>query len=382
MIPRTLFDSDMELFRDTVRKFLVQEAAPQHEAWEAQKFVAKEFWLRAGEQGMLCPQIPEAYGGLGVDYRYNCIVDEEIGRAGLSGLTGFLMHSSIVSEYILHYGNENQKLKYLPKMVSGEMIGALGMSEPGAGSDVKSIKTTAIDQGDHYLVNGSKTFITNGFSSDLVVLAAKTDPAEGARGVSLIIVEADMPGFVKGQKLHKAGLHACDTAELFFQDVKVPKENLLGEEGKGFYYLMNDLAQERLAVGVNGLAVAESILEQTINYVKERKTFGTEVANFQNTRFKIAEMNTELSVARVYVDRCIELHLEKKLSGAEAARLKFYISDLQCKVLDECVQLHGGYGYMWEYPVTRAWADSRAQRIYAGSNEIMKEIISREIFSS
>ncbi|WNC74202.1 acyl-CoA dehydrogenase family protein [Thalassotalea psychrophila] len=381
MIPRTLFDSDMELFRDTVRKFLSNEATPRHESWEAQKFVDRDFWLQAGEQGMLCPQLPEQYGGFGVDFRYNCIVDEEIGRAGLSGLTGFLMHSNIVCEYILHYGNEQQKQKYLPQMVSGEAIGALAMSEPGAGSDVKSIKTTAVDQGDHYLVNGSKTFITNGYCSDIIVVAVKTDPTEGKRGVSLIIVEAGMAGFEKGQKLNKAGSHACDTAELFFQDVKVPKENLLGEEGKGFYYLMNDLAQERLAVAVSGQAVAESILEQTIEYVQERKAFGKEVASFQNTRFKIAEMDTELSVARVYLDRCIELHLQKQLCGTEAAKLKLHITDLQCKVLDECVQLHGGYGYMWEYPVTRAWADSRAQRIYAGSNEIMKEIISREIFS-
>lgn len=381
MIARTLFDSDMELFRDTVRKFLAQEATPQHEAWEAQKFVSREFWLQAGEQGMLCPQMPEEYGGLGVDYRYNCIVDEEVGRAGLSGLTGFLMHSDVVCEYLLHYGSEAQKHKYLPKMISGEWIGALGMSEAGAGSDAKAIKTNAIDQGDHYLLNGSKTFITNGFCCDLVIVATKTDPAAGSRGISLLIVEAGMPGFEKGQKLNKAGSHACDTAELFFQDVKVPKENLLGEENRGFYYMMNDLAQERLAVSVNGLTVAESILEQTITYVQERKAFGHTISNFQNTRFKIAEMETELSVARVYLDRCIELHLENKLDGTEAAKLKLHITDLQCKVLDECVQLHGGYGYMWEYPVTRAWADSRAQRIYAGSNEIMKEIISREIFS-
>jgi len=381
MIARTLFDSDMELFRDTVRKFLAAEAAPLHEKWEAQKFVDRDFWLKAGEQGMLCPQMPEQYGGFGVDFRYNCIVDEEIGRSGLSGLTTFLMHSDIVCEYILHYGNERQKQHYLPKMVSGESIGALAMSEPGAGSDVKSIKTTAIDCGDHYLVNGSKTFITNGFCSDIVVVAVKTELNAGARGVSLLILESGMAGFDKGQKLNKAGGHACDTAELFFDDVKVPKENLLGEEGQGFYYLMSDLAQERLAVAVNGLAVAESVLEQTIDYVQQRKAFGKQVSSFQNTRFKIAEMSTEMSVARVYLDRCIELHLEGKLDGVEAAKLKLHITDLQCKAIDECVQLHGGYGYMWEYPVTRAWADSRAQRIYAGSNEIMKEIISREILA-
>ncbi|MCE7525519.1 acyl-CoA dehydrogenase family protein [Alloalcanivorax xenomutans] len=380
MIPRTLFSSDHEAFRDTVRRFLENEAVPHHEQWEEEGQVPRELWRKAGEQGFLCPMVSDAYGGIGADFLYSVVVSEEVSRAGLTGI-GWGLHTEIVAPYIEHYGSETLKQKYLPKMVTGELIGAIAMSEPGAGSDLQGVKTNAVKQGDHYILNGSKTFITNGQNADIVIVVAKTDPEKGAKGISLLLVDAGTPGFEKGKNLKKVGMKAQDTSELFFQDVKVPAENLIGEEGMGFIYLMQELPQERLGIAINGLAMAESAFEHTLNYVKERTAFGRRVADFQNTQFKLAEMHTRLEVARAYVDRCLELHLKKELDVPTAAGAKYYVSDLQCEIVDECVQLHGGYGYMWEYPVARMFADSRVQRIYGGTNEIMKTIISRALLA-
>ncbi len=377
-IPRHLFDSDLEFFRDTLRKFLLAEATPHHDQWEKDGQVSRELWLKAGEQGFLCPQVPEEYGGVGVDFRYNAVVDEEIYNLGLTGI-GWGLHSDIVVPYILDYGTEDQKQHWLPKMVSGEVITAIAMTEPGAGSDLQGVKTTAVRDGDEYVINGSKTFITNGQLADLVIVVAKTDPAAGAKGTSLILVEADRAGFSKGKNLEKIGMKAQDTSELFFQDVRVPVTNLIGEEGQGFRYLMECLPQERLNVALNAMASCESILRQTVEYVKERKAFGKKVADFQNTQFKLAELDSEITAYRVFVDRCLELHLEGKLDAATAAKAKMVSTDLNSKVADECLQLFGGYGYMWEYPVARAFADVRVARIYAGTNEIMKLIVAREL---
>lgn len=372
MIPRTLFSSEHELFRESVRKFFEQEAVPFHAQWEKDGHIDRALWNKAGEAGMLCSHIPEEYGGMAADFLYSAVVIEEQARLGLTGV-GFSLHSDIVAPYILHYGNEEQKQYYLPKLVSGELVTAIAMTEPGTGSDLQGVKTTAVLDGDEYVINGSKTFITNGWLADLVIVVAKTDAKAGAKGISLFLVDAKTPGFSKGKRLEKVGMKAQDTSELFFQDVRIPKANLLGKEGMGFVYLMQELPQERLTVGVGAIASAEAALKWTLDYTRERKAFGRAVADFQNTRFKLAEMATEIQVGRVFVDRCLELHLNKKLDVPTAAMLKYWGTDLQCKVIDECVQLHGGYGYMWEYPIARAWADSRVQRIYAGTNEIMKD---------
>ncbi len=378
MIPRTLYDSDHDMFRDSLRKFIEVEGMPNHEQWEKDGMVSDEIWLKAGEQGFLCPMVPEEYGGVGTDFLYNCIVNEEIGRSGCTGL-GWTLHNDISVPYIVRYGSEEQKQKYLPRCITGELITAIAMTEPGAGSDLQGTKTTAVRDGDHYILNGSKTFITNGQKAGLVIVVAKTDTSAGSKGISLFLVEADWPGFSKGKNLNKLGLKAQDTSELFFQDVKVPVENLLGEEGRGFIYLMQDLPQERLSIAVGAVANARAILEATISYTKERKAFGTTVASFQNTQFKLAELTAEVDCAEVYTDRCTELLLEDKLDTVSASKAKLLTTDLQCKVADECLQLFGGWGYMWEYPVCRAFADSRVQRIYGGSNEIMKLIISRDL---
>jgi acyl-CoA dehydrogenase len=380
MIPRTLFNSDHEMFRDALRKFLEKEAVPHHAKWEDEGLVPKDLWLKAGEQGFLCPCVSPEYGGAGADYLYSVIVMEEVSRLGLSGI-GWGLHTDIVAPYIEHHGSEAQKQKFLPKMISGECIGAIAMTEPGAGSDLQGIKTTAVDKGDHYVLNGSKTFITNGQNADVVIVVAKTDPAKGAKGISLLLVERGMAGFERGRNLHKVGMKAQDTSELFFNDVKVPKENLLGQEGMGFVYLMTELPQERLGIAVNGIAMAEGAFRLTLDYVKERKAFGKAIADFQNTQFKLAELHTKIEMGRAYVDRCLELHCNKQLDAATASAAKYIITDLQCEVLDECVQLFGGYGYMWEYPVPRMWADARVQRIYGGTNEIMKLVVSRALLS-
>ncbi len=380
MIPRTLFSSDHETFRDTVRKFLENEAVPHHEEWEQTGQVPKALWRKAGGQGFLCPMVSEEYGGIGADFLYSVVGSEEISRAGLTGI-GWGLHTEIVAPYIEHYGSEEMKQRLLPKMVSGELIGAIAMSEPGAGSDLQGVKTNAVKDGDHYILNGSKTFITNGQNADIVIVVAKTDPSKGAKGTSLLIVEEGMEGFQKGKNLKKVGMKAQDTSELFFQDVKVPAENLIGDEGMGFIYLMQELPQERLGIAINGLAMAESAFEHTLDYVKERKAFGQRVADFQNTQFKLAELRTKLDVARAYVDRCLEMHLKKELDIPTAAGAKYWVTDLQCEIIDECLQLHGGYGYMWEYPIARMYADARVQRIYGGTNEIMKTIIARALLA-
>ena len=378
MIPRHIYDSDHEMFRDSLRKFIETEAQPHHDQWEQDGMVSDEVWLKAGEQGFLCPIVPEQYGGVGTDFLYNCIVNEEVARSGCTGL-GWSLHNDISVPYIVRYGSDYQKEKYLPRCVSGELITAIAMTEPGAGSDLQGTKTTAVLDGDHYVINGSKTFITNGQKAGLVIVVAKTDTSAGHKGISLFLVEAGLAGFSKGKNLHKLGLKAQDTSELFFQDVRVPKENLLGEEGRGFVYLMQDLPQERLSIAVGAVANAKALLEATVDYTKERKAFGTTVASFQNTQFKLAELSAEVTSAEVFCDRCTELLLDDKLDTVTASKLKLLTTDLQCKVADECLQLHGGWGYMWEYPVCRAFADSRVQRIYGGSNEIMKLIISREM---
>jgi alkylation response protein AidB-like acyl-CoA dehydrogenase len=380
MIPRSIFNSDHEAFRDMVVKFLEKEAVPFHAQWEEDGQIDRALWNKAAEQGMLCPCLPEEFGGVGADYLYSAIVMEEISRLGLTGI-GFGLHTDIVAPYIEHYGSAEMQQKYLPKMVSGEMVGAIAMTEPGAGSDLQGVRTTAVRDGDHYIINGSKTFITNGQHADIVIVVAKTDPAAGAKGTSLIIVEAGTPGFTKGRNLHKVGMKAQDTSELFFQDVRVPVANCIGKENMGFIYLMQELPQERLGIAVNGIAMAEGALKLTIDYVKERKAFGKHIADFQNTQFKLAEMHSRVMQGRIFVDRCLELHMEKKLDVPTAAAAKYMITDLQCEVIDECVQLHGGYGYMWEYPIARMWADARVQRIYGGTNEIMKTIIARAVLA-
>ena len=377
-IPRTLFDEDHVAFRDSVRRFLESEVAPFHDHWEEQGHVDRQIWNKAGANGFLCPTMPEAYGGAGVDKRFSVVVMEEGARINATGM-GWGLHSEIVAPYLLHYGSEHLKRKYLPGMASGELVGAIAMTEPAAGSDLQGVRTTAVRDGDHYILNGSKIFITNGYLSDLVIVVAKTDATKGAKGTSLLVVDTSMAGFTKGKPLKKAGMKAQDTCELFFDNVRVPAENLLGEEGNGFVYLMQELPWERLQIAVIAMASAEAALDWTIKYTNERKAFGQEIAKFQNTRFKLAEMKTEIQVGRVFVDRCIELILENKLDPATASMAKYWCSDLQFKVMDECVQLHGGYGYMWEYPITRAWADARVQRIYGGTNEIMKELISRSL---
>jgi alkylation response protein AidB-like acyl-CoA dehydrogenase len=380
MIERTLFSPDHEAFRDSFRRFIDKEIAPFHEAWEEQGYVDRQVWNKAGENGFLCTSMPEAYGGADADKLYSVIQFEELSRGGFTGL-GYSLHSEIVAPYILHYGTEAQKSHYLPKLASGEMIGAIAMSEPAAGSDLQGIKATAIKQDDgSYLLNGSKTFITNGWHADLVIVVAKTNPAAGGKGTSLLLVERGMAGFSVGKRLKKLGLKAQDTSELFFDNVRVPADNLLGGadmENRGFICLMEQLPWERLQIAITAVASAQAAIDWTVAYVKERKVFGQAVSSFQNTRFKLAEMQTEVQIAQVFVDKCTELLLIDKLDTATASMAKYWCSDLQCKVMDECVQLFGGYGYMWEYPITRAYADARVQRIYGGTNEIMKEVITR-----
>jgi acyl-CoA dehydrogenase len=322
--------------------------------------------------------MPEEYGGSGADRLYSVVLMEEQARANNSSL-GWGLHSEIVAPYLLRYGSEALKKKYLPKMAAGEMIGAIAMSEPGAGSDLQAVKTTALRKGDRYIVNGSKTFITNGWHCDLVIVVAKTDPAKGAKGTSLVIVDTSMQGFTKGKRLKKLGLKGQDTAELFFDNVEVPAENLLGQANNGFIYLMQELPWERMQIAIAAVAKAEAAIEWTKAYVNERKAFGKLVSSFQNTRFKLAELATEVQIARVFVDRCLELLLEGKLDTATASMAKYWVTDLECKVIDECLQLHGGYGFMWEFPIARAYVDARVQRIYGGTNEIMKEVISRSL---
>ncbi len=378
---RTLFTEEHRLFRDAFKHFLEKEVVPYYEQWEKDGIVSREMWLKAGQQGFLGLAVPEAYGGSGVDdFRYNAIMAEESARAGVVSAGMVIgLHNDIILPYFMAYANEEQKQRWLPGMCSGELITAIAMTEPGTGSDLAAIRTTAERRGDYYILNGQKTFISNGIISDVVIVVAKTDPAMRHKGISLLVVERNMEGFKRGRKLDKVGLKAQDTAELSFEDVKVPVTNLLGEEGKGFSYLMRQLAQERLSIGVSAVAACETALEITLEYCKERTAFGQPIGSFQNSRFKLAEMKTEIEIARVFVDRCIEELNDGNLTPETAAMAKWWTSDLQKRVVDQCVQLHGGYGYMLEYPIARAYLDARVQSIYAGTNEIMKEIIGRSM---
>lgn len=381
MLERTLFSSDHDMFRDAVRKFIEKEIVPYHEQWEKDGIVPRDLWLKAGEAGLLCCVVPEEYGGAGADYLYDVVVFEEMARAGMTG-PGFMVHTDIVATYINSFGNEEQKREWLPKMVSGEAIGSLAMTEPHAGSDVKNIKTRAVRDGDEFVINGQKVFISNGQSSDIVVLATKTDSEAGAKGVTLFLVEGDREGFTRGRNLEKLGLKAQDTSELFFEDVRVPVSNMLGDEGSGFGLMMTKLAQERLAQAIRSAAVIEAVLEWTVEYTAEREAFGQTIADFQNTQFKLAELKTEATAGRVLTDRCIEQFLKDDLDPIDAAMAKMFLSNLHCKTVDECLQLFGGWGYMWEYPICRAYADARVVKIAGGSIEIMKYLIGRDMFNN
>ncbi|MEU8200096.1 acyl-CoA dehydrogenase family protein [Streptosporangium sp. NPDC049046] len=375
---RDLFEEEHRLFRETVREFLAREVAPHHDQWEKDGIVPREVWKRAGEIGMFGFGVPEEFGGAGItDFRYNAVIVEEVMAIGATGL-GYSLHNDVMAPYFVDLTNDEQKARWLPGFASGELITAVAMSEPGAGSDLQGIRTTAVRDGDHYVVNGQKTFITNGINSDLVVVVAKTDPDAGARGISLLVVERGMEGFSRGRNLEKIGMHAQDTAELFFDNVRVPAANLLGpQEGQGFFQLMANLPQERLSIAVMAVAAAETVLRTTIEYCKNRTAFGRSIGGFQNTRFVLAELDTEVDIARLYVDRCILALNAGELTAVDAAKAKWWTTELQTKVIDRCLQLHGGYGYMMEYPVAKAWMDSRVQTIYGGTTEIMKEIIGR-----
>ena len=376
--PRPLFTPDHDAFRDQVRRFCEREIAPHHAAWEEAHGVPRALWQHAGANGLLCCWLPDRLGGPGADLLFDFIVSEELGRIGATG-PGFPLHSVIVAPYLAAHGTPELQQAILPGMVSGDRIAAIAMTEPGTGSDVAAIRTTARRDGDHYVVNGQKTFITNGHNADVIVVACKTDPEQGARGVSLLVVEGDVPGFTRGRNLRKIGQHAQDTAELFFDNVRVPASHLLGDEGQGFKYLMQKLAQERLLVSVQCQARAEAALQWTVDYVQERKAFRQRLADFQNTRFKLAALATDLQAGRAYCDQLIAQHLAGELDAVGAAAGKLWHSELLGRVTDECLQLFGGYGYMAEYPIARAYADARIERIYAGTSEIMKELVARSL---
>ena len=380
MIPRTLYDAEHEAFRGTVRRFFTDEVMPHHDRWEEQGHVDRSLWNRAGEMGFLCMSIPEEYGGPGADRRFSIVLMEEKAYAGATA-TGFEIHSDVIANYLYHFGTEEQKKNWLPKMVSGEAVGAVAMTEPGGGSDLQAIKTRAVIDGDDYVINGSKIFITNGYLGDIFVVVVKTgDSGEGKRDISLLLVERDRAGFTRGKPLKKVGLKGQDTGELFFDNVRVPRSNLLGGvEGGGFKQLMQELAWERLTVAIQAIAGARRALDVTLEYTRHRKVFGKTVESYQNSRFKLAEMKAEISIGQVYIDRCVELALVKQLVPEASATAKYWATDLHCKVVDQCLQLHGGYGYMMEYPIAHAFIDSRASRIYLGTNEIMKEIIGRSL---
>lgn len=379
MIERTLFQEEHRLFRTTVRRFVEEEIVPYHAQWEADGVVPRELWLKAGELGLLCCTVPEEYGGLGLDYLFDVVVFEELWRVGASG-PGFMIHTDLVASYILAFGTEEQKRHWLPKMVRGEAIGSLGMTEPHAGSDLKEIRTSATRDGSDYVIKGQKVFISNGQLCDLIVLATKTDKNAGAKGVSLFIVESSREGFRRGRNLEKLGMKAQDTSELFFDDVRVPATNLLGEEGRGFAQMMTRLAQERLAQAIRSTVATESMIQWTVEYTSERQAFGQTIADFQSTQFVLADLQARAVAARVFTDRCIELFMQNKLDAVDAAMVKLVTSELHCETADKCLQLFGGWGYMWEYPICRAYADARVGKIAGGSIEIMKMIIARELF--
>ena len=371
---------DVAMVYDTAHRFLSAEIAPRYEEFEKAECFDRESWLKAGEAGLLCASMPEEYGGSGGTFAHESAIIEAIGHVGVEGF-GIPPHNSIVAPYILAYGSEEQKRKWLPAMARGELIGAIAMTEPGAGSDLQGVKTRAERDGNQYRINGSKTFITNGQLANLVIVVTKTDPGQGAKGVSLIVVETDeVDGFRRGRNLDKIGLKSNDTSELFFEDMRVPTANLLGsEEGQGFVQLMQQLPQERLQIGTAAIAMIERALGLTIDYVKERKAFGKAILEFQNTQFKLAELKTEATVGRVFYNDCVARHISGGLDPATASMAKYWLTDLQGKVVDECLQLHGGYGYMNEYPIARMYRDARVQRIYGGTNEIMKLLIARSL---
>lgn len=378
-LPRRIYAEEHEAFRDAARAFVAAEVLPNYAQWERDGIVSRDVWKRGGAQGLLGMDVPEQYGGGGAqDWRFNAVLNEVLGEAGTPGLA-FALHNDVVVPYFTSMANDSQKQRWLPAMVTGESITAVAMTEPGTGSDLAAITTVATADGDDWILSGSKTFISNGHLADVVVVAAKTDPTAGHRGISLLVVERGMEGFERGRNLDKLGMKSQDTAELHFTDVRVPKANVLGEVGRGFYALMDRLAQERLVVAVGGLAHAWAVLETTIAYCREREAFGQAIGSFQVNRHQLAEMQTELTIAQAFIDRCIELHCDGELDAVTAAMAKYRISDLQVQVIDDCLQLHGGYGFMEEYPVARAFRDARAQRIYAGTNAIMKEIIGKSM---
>ena len=374
---RTAFNDDHNAFRDQVRKFFAKELVPNLDKWEENGVVDRSFWRACGEAGLLCPTVPEEYGGLGLDFGYNAVIDEELSYAGSSA--GITLQSDIVAEYLVSYGSDEQKAKYLPKMISGECITAIAMTEPGAGSDLQGIRTTAKRDGNHYVISGSKTYITNGQNADLVIVVAKTDPDKGAKGTSLILVDAGTPGFTKGRNLDKVGQNSADTSELFFEDVRVPITNCLGEENKGFIYLMSQLPQERLGIAISAMGGAQRAFDEAVKFVKERKAFGKTVFDFQNTRFVLADLKAKLQVGWAHLDVCLQKHMKGELDAYEGAAAKLFHTELQWEVCDVALQLHGGAGYMNEYPIARLWRDARVQRIYGGTSEIMKELIGRSI---
>ena len=374
MIPRTLFSAEHDDFRASVRRFIAEHVSPHHAQWEKVGQVPRSLWHQAGELGLLCCNVPEAYGGMGGSFLHSTILIEEMADAGATGPT-FYLHSDIVAPYLVDFGSEAQKQQWLPRMATGEVVVALGMSEPSGGSDVQAMRTQAVRDGDHYVINGQKVFITNGHSADLLLLACKTDPRARGKGVSLILVETDRPGFSRGRKLEKIGCKAQDTSELFFADVRVPVANLIGAEGSGFALLMTQLAQERLVQAIRGVASSEAALRWTLAYVAERTMFGQTLGDFQNTRFKLAELHAEVLAQRVFVDRCIELHLQGKFDAVDAAAAKLVTTELQGRVMDQCLQFFGGWGYMVEYPIARAFVDARMCRVGGGAAEVMRQII-------
>ncbi|MEK7346690.1 MAG: acyl-CoA dehydrogenase family protein [Pseudomonadota bacterium] len=377
-INRTVFRDDHEMFRTSVRRFLERECVPHQAAWDKAGCVDRETWLKAGREGLLGITLPTEYGGGGGDFGHSVVFNEEVARSGVSGL-GFTVHSDIIAPYIARVGNEAQKEKWIPDTCSGKAILAIAMTEPGTGSDLKAVRTTAVRDGDDYVINGSKTFISNGLSADLIIVVCKTDPTAGARGISLIMVEAHRAGFRRGRKLEKIGQYAQDTAELFFDDVRVPVDNLLGEEGKGYAYLMGELPQERLSIAAAAAARLEVSLEQTLAYVKDRKAFDQTVWDFQNTRFKLADIKAQAIAVRLMIDHYLGEHMRRRLTLEESAVAKLFATEALGKALDDMVQLHGGYGYMLEYPVARSFVDMRVTRIYGGTSEVMREIISRKL---
>jgi acyl-CoA dehydrogenase len=381
MIQRSLFREEHEIWRTTVRRFVEKEIVPFHAQWEHDGIVPRELWLKAGAQGMLCCTVPEEFGGLGLDYLFDVVVFEELWRIGASG-PGFLIHTDLVATYILSFGTEEQKRSWLPKMVRGEAIGSLGMTEPHAGSDLKAVRTQAVRDGNEFVINGQKVFISNGQLCDVVVLATKTDNGAGANGITLFLVESDRAGFSRGRNLEKLGMKAQDTSELFFDNVRIPPSNMLGAEGRGFPQMMTNLAQERLAQAIRSATVVETVIEWTVDYTAERKAFGQTIADFQNTQFVLADLKARSTMARVFTDKCIDLFMQGKLDAVDAAMAKLVTSELHCEAVDKCLQLFGGWGYMWDYPICRAYADARVVKIAGGSVEVMKTIIARDMFKN